>query len=297
MASCFPAALQAAKESNPIPLLLGAICTLLPDTLDRWVSTSLHKPDIHVVSPPDAPAPHLIAEALAHAISQSHNSKKTINIACYPMPIGPGLWIPYTIHFDCTNRKISVITIGTDPISGRVPTLYSFITDYTNTLSIDTETLAFQLSPNRDGRVHIVVSPGDQRWSHSLIATLTISVLATAFWGLTAGAIAGSSYALHVFIDQWGFNGCSILWPFSKKRHKSYQWIKPIQYQMVNFAILWLALLLIAWNIIHSATPAIESPSLLQLLFFAGAPPLIIWAFIFKRSPKLSKKPQPCINN
>ncbi len=251
---------------------------MLPDTLDYWISQYLRKPDIHVVPPPESPEPHMIATALAHAVSQSHRTGRPLQIVCYPIPNGLDQWKPYTIHFDSINQSIAVLIAGSTPVSATEPVPAGFIPDHATRIVIHAHPGAFQTEPMPDGRVSIKIMPWHQQWSHSLITALAMSALSTGILGWTAGIIAGGAYTWHIFTDQWGFTGSSLFWPFNQKRFLGLQWVKPHQSQIVNFSLLWLAILLISGNILYAATPAVEGLSLLQLLLFGGAIPLAILA-------------------
>lgn len=282
-ASCWPVAFQATRENNPIPILLGAICAILPDTLDHWFSKQPHKPDIQIVPPPEAPTPQLIAEALAYSISQSQESGRKLKVALFPIPIGPDQWIPYTIHLDSRHQKLSVTVEGGNSNSSITHIPLRFITDHTTRLLINTEPLSLALAPLSDGRILLKAMPGDQQWSHSLVTALAIGVILAGIWGLTCGCIAGGAYVMHIFVDQWGFKGCALLWPFSQRRNSGYQWMKADTTLAVDRILAWMAFLLIAGNIIHTtATPVIEFPSIIQLLLFGGAAPLAVFTLTKK---------------
>jgi len=276
-ATCWPASFQAAAESHPAPILLGGICAILPDTLDLWIAKPFHKPDIHIVPDPEAPNPHLIAETLAHVLSQSHNTGRKCKIDCYPIPVGPNQWIPYSIHFDSARQQIDVTIHGINPISASALVPNGFVSDTTHHIDIYAEPLSLCIEPMADGRAFLKMMPQIQQWSHSLVTALIISVLVSGIWGIATGIIAGGAYTLHLYADQWAFTGSALFWPFRKNRQPGFQWISPPQRRTMDFVLLWMASLLIFGNIIRTASPPIEGPSLLQLLLFGGATPLALF--------------------
>lgn len=286
-ASCWPAAFQSARENNPTLVLLGAICALLPDLLDSWIVKPFRIPDLHIVPPPEAPDPHMIADALVNAISHSRTTGRRLKITCYPIPLGPNLWTPYTLHFDSARKRISVRIDGANPVTATAAISVGFITHPTSRLAIHDEPLSLQAEPLADHRIAIMVMAATQPWSHSFVLALTLGALVTGIWGLTAGAIAGGAYALHIFINQWGFAGCTLLWPLKHRRYPGFQWVKSSQTQPLDLAVLWLSLLLIAGNIIRTTIPEPEGPSLLQLLLFGGAIPLAILSRLRLNKPHL----------
>jgi len=292
-ASCWPSALQSASENNPIPILLGALCALLPDTLDFWIAQPFHKPDIHIVSPPEAPAPLMIAEALTQALSKSHKSRLRLDLVCYPMPIGPDQWIPYTLYFDAPRRHISVMVAGANPCNAVAAAPVGFITAFPGRIIVCDEPLSLRVEPLPDGRVSFVSMPSDHQWSHSLVIALASGILAAGAWGLTAGIIAGGAYALHILTHHLGYSGTALLWPFKKNCQPGFQWITPRQNPKMDFALLWLALLLLAGNIIRATSPVIDGPSLLQLLLFGGAIPLAMQSFFRLNKTKSDENTRP----
>jgi membrane-bound metal-dependent hydrolase YbcI (DUF457 family) len=251
---------------------------MLPDTLDQWLAAPLFKPDIHIVPDPAAPDPTMIAQALALTIAKAHSSPKPLNIECYPLPIGPARWRPYTLLFDCTHQNITVTLSGHQVVSATESTPYGFRTDATNRLTVSSRPLSLRITPLSSKRLAINIAPTQQQWSHSLMLAFAAGLLATGIGGMTAGLIAGGAYALHIFTDQWGYFGCNLFWPLTANRHQGLQWLKPQQHQTITIAILWLALLLIAGNIHHHSKPGPDGLSRHQLLLFGGVLPLAGWA-------------------
>ncbi|MEI6564479.1 MAG: hypothetical protein WCO42_09275 [bacterium] len=275
-ASCWPAAHQAAREGNPIPFLLGAVCALLPDTLDRWTTGLLERPDIHIVPPPEAPAPQAIAEALVMGISHCHNTGKAIGMECYPVPIDVKRWRPYRLQFDSVRRLIGVSFDDTGVPGALLASPVSFVSDTLSTLAIHNAPVSLLAAPKDDGRVAITVTSAGRPWSHSLVMAGSIGAIAGGLWGMTAGVIAGGAMGLHAFIDQWGFTGSNLYWPFTHKRSEGWQWVQPNQGRFFDFALFWMALLLLGWNILRTINPPVESPPLTQILLFGGAIPLAL---------------------
>lgn len=265
-ASCWPITLQAAGESHPAFFLLGAGCALLPDALDGWIAPFLAKPDIHIVTAPEDPDPGTLAEALAHLMVQAQRSGRTIDIVCHPIPTGPGHWIPCLLNLDSLHRIIRVTIDIPPPISAMAPSPVDFTTDHITRLRLQRDSLFLRLQPGKNKRLTLLVNPFKHQWSHSLILALGSGVLAAGFGGLSAGLIAAGAYAIPILSRQWGFRGCALFWPFKTNRCPAWQWVKPRQRASLDLMLLWLAFLLLAGNILHATTPAIEAPSRLQLL-------------------------------
>lgn len=270
-ASSWPITLQSARENDPTFILLGAGFALLPETLDQWIAPCLHKPDVHIVFPPESPDPYLLAGTLARIMCQAQHSGDSIDIACYPIPTGQEQWMPYTLLFDSTHRKISVTIAGTPPVSASTTLPIDFTTDHTACLEVHSHPLSLRARPVKHGRLTIQVRPSRQQWSHSLILAAASGTVATGLWGLSAGLIAAGAYALPVLLHQCGFRGGALFWPFKQERCHGLQWVKPNQHSKIDLAVLWLAFLLLAGNLIHSTTPSLYAPSRFQLLLTGGA--------------------------
>lgn len=277
-ASCWPGALQAARENQPALFLLGAGFALLPDTLDQWIAPLLHKPEVHIVTAPENPDPDTLAGALAHLMVQSHHSGRPRDIVCYPIPIARDQWLPYSLHFDRPNRKFRVTLDGTPPLSATAPVPVDFTTDSIARLRVHRQPLSLRVQPGKKGRMSLIISPSRQQWSHSLILAAGSGVLVAGLLGLSAGLIAAGAYFLSIFSRQWGFRGSALLWPFKPNRYTGLQWVKPHQSEYIDLALLWLSLLLLTGNILHSAAPAIEVPSRFQILLVGSAIPLALTA-------------------
>ena len=220
----------------------------------------------------------MIAEALALAVSQSQSTGRKLLLECYPIPVGPDQWIPYTLHFDSAHKQISVMMAGTTPECATEPLPVRFVTDTPPRLEITTQPLSLRIEPLGIRRVSISTMPWLHQWTHSLVIALTLGTFAAGLWGWTAGVVAGGATAWHIFTDHWGFTGTALFWPFKRQRHPGLQWLKPRQERMAEFALVWLAVLLIAGNLIRSSRPPDTGPSLLHILLFGGAIPLAILA-------------------
>lgn len=282
-ASCWPAAFQAGSGHYPGLILLGAGFAILPDTLDSWCARPWHRPDIHIVPPPENPDPQMIASALASAISLSHESGKSLDLACYPIPIGRDRWRPYTLHLDGHHRRISVMLQGPDPICGTTATSVVVTSDQSHLLTIHVHPLVLRILPVGRNRASLLVMPAEQQWTHSLITACALGAIPTILWGYPAGTIACGAYILHILSHQWNFTGSALFWPLQRKRYPGLQRLHSFRGHTGDFAILWMSFLLITGNMLRSASPPIPEPSLFQLLVFGGVLPLGLWSLFHFR--------------
>ena len=282
-ASCSPAAWFAANSGNPALLLAGAACGLLPDTLDQWVARFLHRTDIHIVPDPLAPDPAMIANALATAAVDCHDSGHGINVQWYASQVGADEWQTYTVRFDNNRRRITV-TQGEVSSSASLP--ITIATDRTVMLAIHDNPVSLGLEPDKQGRVTVRVMPWEQGWSHSLMAAAIGGLLTGCLLGWPAGLVACGAWLLHIAADQINFTGSKLLFPFTRTRYTGLQWIHPGQSVFFHVTIIWISILLLGWNWCRMISPDLPIPSPLQLVLFAGAIPLALFARMFRRCPR-----------
>jgi len=264
-ASCWPAAMQAARQGDPTLFLVAAVCALLPDALDRWVGPFSSRTDIHIVPDPTAPDPKPVADALALAIARCHDTRQRIGLCLYT-PTGPA----YNIRFDNITRMVSVScgATGTGAALAAPATL-----DTPFRLKSGKVPLELEMLPVNGNRVAITLMPGG-RWIHTLPASIAIGLLASLAYGIDAGLAGGGAYLFHVLLDQVGYGGSCWLAPFSRQGACGFQWVHPKRLPFLNLAVFWVALLVLGWNLTHGAFAAEPAPSLVQWLLFAGALPL-----------------------
>ena len=265
-ASCWPVSLQAAKQGDPTPFLVGAACALLPETLDRWGGQFLTRDDIHIVPDPADPHPAPVADALALAVDRCHRAKHRLRVGLYTAS-GPA----YVIRFDNQDRVIAV-SCGTTKALAVIPTIVT--TDGPFTVETGSTAIRIEMRATAGKRVAITIGPGGWPGSHTLAAAGVMGLAIGILWGAATGAIAAGAYALHIVMDQMSYSGRPWLAPFSRRGTCGFQWILPGRIPFLHLAVLWIALLVLGWTLTRSAFPAEPPPSLLQWLLFAGGMPL-----------------------
>jgi membrane-bound metal-dependent hydrolase YbcI (DUF457 family) len=309
-ASFWPQAVRAGAEGNPLYFLLGGACGLLPDTLDFKLARYFHRHDIEIVPDPARPDPRLIADTFARAIHQVRASGKPLRIKLHTVRVGAGLWGQYRLTFDEARHGVTaaytgVVTTGREPVAARdipqvdravparsdaagtaastsseafAPLACSVCTDYEATVEIDIfEGPSFTLERLPDSRVCVRFIPWHRQWSHSLTFAAGLGLLAGWLGGVVAGAIAAGACALHTAADQLGFMGSNLFFPFTKQRTTGRQLLRSDN-ALVNFAVVWISILLIGWNLARQAPPPTVAPPLIPLLFLGGLLPLAaVW--------------------
>ena len=295
-ASFWPQAVQAGTEGNPLFFILGGVCGLLPDTLDFKFARYFFQHDVEIVPDPSHPDPRLIAETLAGAIHEVRVSQKTVRVKVNTVQVGAGLWDRYRITFDETNHRVTVAYAGI-VTTGRAPTpdgahppaeafsplACSLKLDYEATTEMDIfEGPTYTLEPLPDGRVLIQFIPWHRQWSHSLTFAAALGLVVGWFGGVPAGVIAAGACGLHTAVDQLGFMGSNLFFPFTKHRTQGRQLLRSDN-ALANLATVWMSVLLIYWNLARMAPPPAVCPSLLPLLLYAGILPLAVLALLGRR--------------
>ena len=287
-ASCWPTAWESAQSGNPTLFLLGAVLGVLPDTLDHWIARHLHRIHIHIVPDPFAPDTHLIAESLSLALARCRDRHSRIRLQLYPGQTQTGQWRRYTLRFDNLER---LLVVTHDYVTTAVPLPCAITTEQSFTLETGHAPLCLELDWIPDGRVSLRADPNQQQWSHSLVTATGFGVVAGMVWGVPAGCIAGGAYALHCIVDQLGFNGSALLFPFTRKNKTGIQFLIPSRESRFQACMIWLALLLTCWNGARIIVPDSATPSLISVLLLGGALPCAILAGFFK---KQHRPPNPC---
>jgi membrane-bound metal-dependent hydrolase YbcI (DUF457 family) len=309
-ASFWPQAVQAGAEGNPLYFLLGGACGLLPDTLDFKLARYFYRHDIEIVPDPARPDPRLIADTFARAIHQVRASGKPMRIKLNTVRVGAGLWGQYRLTFDEARHGVTaaytgVVTTGREPVAAPdipqgdravparsdaagtaastsseafAPLGCSVCTDYEATVEIDIfEGPSFTLERLPDNRVCVRFIPWHRAWSHSLTFAAGLGLLAGWLGGIAAGAVAAGACALHTAADQLGFMGSNLFFPFTTQRTPGRQLLRSDS-ALVNFAVVWLSVLLVCWNLARMAPPPVSAPPLISVLTLGGFAPLAaVW--------------------
>ena len=292
-ASCFPGAVDAAANGNPLYFILGGIFGLLPDTLDFKFYRFFYRHHAEVAPDPLDPDPQLIADAIAMAVEQAAESEKPFRIRLNTIRLGADRWQRYTIRFQIPARMEPgfphlgqvEVTIGPQvdtggtiiepaPAKPKIATAAlpaSIRLDYLATTHIDIfEGPIFQMAPQKDGTVVPEFIPWHRQWSHSILVGLMFALPAWWLWDTVAAAVIAAAYTAHAAADQLGYMGSSLFWPLTRKRTQGLK-LQHSGESYPNFAAVWLSCLLIFWNLAKAA----DHPHVLIRL-----PMLILWGII-----------------
>jgi hypothetical protein len=293
-ASCFPAAVQAAAQGNPLYFILGGACGLLPDTLDFKFYRFLVRHEMEVMPDPNRPDPQMIANAVAYAAHRAHLSGKPVRIKLNTVPVGLDAWQQYRIRFDVAGQRVlaaygPVVNTGQTPLPGsrppvrkeaEAPLAVPITLDYEAENAVDIfDGPLFRMVPTRDGRVRPEFIPWHREWSHGLALASLLAALGAWCWGWLAAAVIGVAFLAHVAGDQLGFMGSALLFPFTRRRWAGLGLMHSGE-TLPNFATVWLSCALIFWNLARAVPEHPLSLNLLQWILLAGLLPLAVFRLL-----------------
>jgi membrane-bound metal-dependent hydrolase YbcI (DUF457 family) len=264
VASCFPYAVRAGMDGNPLYFLLGGCCALLPDTIDFKFSRFFHRHDVEIAPDPLQADAGMIAQALADALAAANEAGRTIFVKLNTIRLGSDRWQRYTLTWDTGAGHVAVdygavVDTGTNPLEpvcplpgvhhATAPLGTSVTYDYQATVEIDAfDGPALALVPQGARGVDIRFLPWHRAWSHSLVAGLLLALAVAVYWGLSAGVVACLAYASHVLLDQLGFMGSNLFAPFTRQRHQGLGLAHSMSV-FPNLLVVWGAICLVFWNL------------------------------------------------
>lgn len=137
--------------------------------------------------------------------------------------------------------------------------------------------------------VSVEFLPWHRAWSHGLLLTASVGVIAGLLWGWLAGTVAALGYAVHIVEDQLGAMGSNLLWPFIRVRLPGLNLIRSGD-AIPNFTTVWAACALTLFNLDRfSDTPRL--PPTPYLLGAVALPVLaLVTAYVTRRR---HEKPRP----
>lgn len=293
LATFFPEIVRDAAHGAIGPAL-GGIAAMLPDVLDFRFARWLEQPDRAVDPQEDPPDPEEIAQAVKEAAEQAWEQRRPTRLILHTLRLGPDAWRRYLVRFDPEGPAVEVeigpvVNTGGRPMPGtdpscpplRLPLSIPIHYDYDPTIVVDVfsgPSIAFM---PENGAVRILFLPWHRAWSHSLVLAALLGLAAGLLGGARIGWIVGLGYALHVLEDQLGWMGSNLFWPFTRHRIPGLRWMRSVD-PWPNFAVAWLSLVLILWNLDRfSASPLLPAwfpllaLSLPLLLRLAGRHPML----------------------
>ena len=227
-ASFIPAVVQQSAQGAWL-LVLAGVCALLPDTLDFKFGRFLEQPD-DSIDPGPQPDAQAIASRIAAIMDQVFETGQPRTMQLHTVKLGPDAYQQYAIRFDTPRQEVAirigpVVTLSQNAI-GPAPTLSearagtSAPMDYTYDAEVTVDIFSgpsFRLKRKGEA-VSVEFLPWHRAWSHGLVLTASVGVIAGLLWGWLAGAVAALGYAVHIVGDQLGAMGSNLIWPFARVR-------------------------------------------------------------------------------
>ncbi|MFO7870595.1 MAG: metal-dependent hydrolase [Kiritimatiellia bacterium] len=299
VASCFPAAVEAAASGNPLYFVLGGVFGLLPDTLDFKFCRFFFRHDIEIAPDPSDPDPRMIARAVVSAAEKAAVTGRPVRIKLDTVRLGADLWLRYELKFNAADRKLAVsipgpVDTGANPVKNapsprRRPVLLDLPVevspDYCASTVVDIfDGPVLELAPENPGRITARFLPWHRQWTHGVPACLIASGLAGVLWGPLAAIISACVWGAHIAVDQLGFMGSNLLAPFTRKRVTGMRLLKSGD-SRANFAAVWISCLVIFWNLYSNDPPPGHHINFLQVIFFGLALPALLWALARRLIP------------
>ncbi|NUM36296.1 MAG: metal-dependent hydrolase [Candidatus Brocadiae bacterium] len=304
-ATFFPQAVQMAHTESSFILVLGGIFGILPDTIDFKFAQFFEKYHYRVDPDPNKPDTQAIANTLAQAINDTHTSGKPKSILFNTIKKGADLWRQYRLYFDIENSKVRVtmgplvntskkVYPGTEIEGVKVaeaslncklcPQVYDKET-YVDIMSGP----SFCFIPQKDGSVKMDFLSWHRRWSHSLTAGLFLGILGWLFLGLWLGfgkaliygIVITAGFWVHVLEDQLGYMGSNLFWPFTKEKTVGTKSMHSGD-AMPNFCTVWLALILIFYNLSQYGDNSLQGMPFLVYFAYTFIVPLFVLNVIDK---------------
>ncbi len=309
VASCFPPAVTATAGGNPLYFLLGGITALLPDVLDSRLLRYFYPHDAEVAADPLVPDPQILADTVAEAIDTTARRRRPFRLRLHTIRLGRDRWQRYRLHLDPGSRQVTVTLTDIVNRAGRpIPaasapdapcTASAAFTsrlrlDFTAAIDVDTgDGPHFQIAPDDgDGGVTAQFAPWKRQGSHSAALGVILALASAALWNPLAGVIVGVAYATHILLDQFGFMGSNLLWPFSRRRTPGLKLLHASRL-MPNLTVAWLCALAVYANLAFTAaTPLSPPPAPLRLFLLGGALPLVLFTLACRRLAKKAPPPR-----
>jgi membrane-bound metal-dependent hydrolase YbcI (DUF457 family) len=298
VASCFHTAIHAAEHGNPFYFIAGGIFGLLPDTIDFKLYRFFYKHDAEVVADPLSPDPQIMASALANAILYSQKHNRPFKIRMNTIRLGADTWQSYVIRFNLRENRVEVelgkvidtggTAVGTP--AGGVLTASAAIPsgvhlEYLAEIKVGAfEGPIFRTVPEKGVRMMIEFIPWHRSQSHSICYAMIFALLTGVFFNMAAAAITMLAYSSHVALDNLGYMGSNILWPFTSGRHPGMKLLHSGD-GFANFYTIWLALIVIFVNLSIAAEPVHRSMHLPAIMAWGIVIPLLLRVFL-NRLPK-----------
>lgn len=272
--TAIPGVARRAEQGDPVPVLLGVACALLPNILER-TRRRLCPADVTVALDPLAPAAEDIAECIAVAAHQCYAGQIVRTARLLPLPArsamtrdGGGPWV----RFDGFDRRVrAALAPGAAEAERPLPPMHPGWPCLHGLSALDGLLLRFTPGSATDPRVRC--QPMERGWPHGPALLAAVAVAAFALLDAMTALCVLAAVASHDLLDQGGLAG--VAWSRPSKRA-----VGPPGWRLwrecsvvANASATWLAGLATFWNLVRATDYLPWRPTLITLLFCGYAAP------------------------
>ena len=296
-ASFVPGVVSEAAGGDATLFVMGGVFGLLPDTLDFKVWRYLYAHQVEIAPDSECPDARRIAKELVNTVREVWSTGQPQNVKLNTIRRGANRWHQYHLRFDVAAQRLEV-TCGPDVGTDRVPVdddngargratmrlPCAIGVDYLAVTTIDIfdgPTFRFTRQDERN-RVEVGFLPWHRQWSHSLPVGAVMACVAWAVLGIRAAMVVMVAHSLHVLLDQLGYMGSNILFPFTKMRVAGMRWVHSGDV-LPNFAAVWVSVMVLFWNLWVQGSTDSYSLSLMHYTAAWVMSPIVLCAWVVRR--------------
>lgn len=294
IASFFPLAVEASLTEKSLIIILGGLFGLLADPIDFRSARYLWKINYEIMLDDKDPDPRIVADIVSNAINEAYDKKKMVTVKFHTLKISANYYRTYSVIIDEVKKMViceigPLKTLGQAMGKGHHPwskinkrAVAFFKPDVINTYFRKTDVQIFS-GPDlafvpEGNHIRIDFIAWHRRWSHSFTmgaAFAPIGMLLFADWNslfngrvdlffsplsITAFFISMFAYWGHVVVDQMGYLGSNLFYPFTTKRKPGLGWTSSGGV-IENFFTNYICTFMIIWNLnAYAPKPAFTMP-------------------------------------
>lgn len=253
IASCLPPALPAGLSGNPLYLVLGGCCGLLPDVLETWGRSFVCRHDATIVPDPLRPDPAVIAEGIREVVQQAVVTRRPLMVQLQPCRPAAQSRHCYQVRFDVAGQQVAVRYGAQGRADSREQGAVRSLDCPVRLGSRATAAVAadpgmtLRVAPLPSGGVHLTCHPWHRTWTHSWPVAAAAGLLAAGVWGLAAGLTALCTWAAHIGLDLLDNGAANPRFPFFGQPRHGLRSIRAGN-ALLNLVLCWGVCLLIFWN-------------------------------------------------